>query len=254
MSSIFLLCVAASLLCGCATLFRPKGRMEYRTMEEARMPPTEQETAVLASARTLIGRAPESKAVVNGRAFVLDCIGTVSAIYYGVGIDVQRDFSRYNGNGVSRLYQSMQALGSLHADRYPRPGDVIFWDNTWDANGDGNRENDPRTHAGIVLSVDDDGTIRYVHEHVRKGVIVEAMNLLRPGDYYGPQGRIINNALALNSGISRTDNPARWTSGSLFDAFGDVLRNRRYFSVAEGASGGDPLPEVALAPRPPAGW
>ena len=38
--------------------------------------------------------------------------------------------------------------------------DVVFWDNTWDANGDGDRTNDPRTHAGIVLAVDDDRLIR----------------------------------------------------------------------------------------------
>jgi hypothetical protein len=244
------------LLCGCATLFGPKtkGQMEYRSMEEARMPPTEQEIAVLASANALIGKAPDSRVVVNGRAFVLDCIGTVSAIYYGVSIDVQRDFALYGGNGVNRLYQSMKALGSLHTDQYPRPGDVIFWDNTWDANGDGNRGNDPRTHAGIVISVDDDGTISYVHEHVRRGVVVEAMNLLRPDDYYGPQGRIINNALALSSGISRKDNPARWTAGSLFNAFGDVLRNSRHFRVAGGTPDEHPPSEVVLALRPPEGW
>ena len=38
--------------------------------------------------------------------------------------------------------------------------------------------------------MDSDGTIHYVHEHIVKGVTIEAMNLLHPRDYYDPQGRI----------------------------------------------------------------
>ena len=227
---------------------------EYRTADQVVLPLSVDEKAVLASAQTLIGQAPESKVNVNGRTFVLDCIGTVSAIFYGIDIDVQRDFRRYSGDGVNRLYQSLKALNTLHQDLYPRPGDIIFWDNTWDANGDGILTDDPRTHAGIVLSVDKDGTIHYVHEHIIKGVTIEAMNLLHPGDYYGPQGRIINNALAMNSGISRRKNPPRWTSGDLFDSFGDILRVRRHFEVADAPADLGPPAESLLAMRPPDRW
>jgi cell wall-associated NlpC family hydrolase len=225
---------------------------EYRTQDQVTAPLSADEKAVLASAKTLLGQPPDASVNVNGRAFTLDCIGTVSAIYYGVNVDVQRDFSRYDGNGVNRLYQSLKALKGLHRDQYPRPGDVIFWDNTWDANGDGNLSNDPRTHAGVVISVDDDGTIHYEHEHVRKGVIVETMNLLHPDDYYDSRGRVINNALALNSGISRSSNPPHWTSGSLFDAFGDVLRNKRHYVALDPDA--PPPPEALLAMRPPEDW
>ncbi len=41
---------------------------------------------------------------------------------------------------------------------------------------------------GLVIAVDPDGTIHYEHEHVRKGVIVEVMNLLHPQEYSTPQG------------------------------------------------------------------
>ena len=223
----------------------------YRTREQIAQPLTADERAVIASAQTLIGRAPESTVKVNGRTFVLDCIGTVSAIFYGMDIDVQRDFPRYRGDGVGRLYQSLGALKVLHRDLYPRPGDIIFWDNTWDANGDGILDNDPRTHAGVVLSVDADGTIHYVHEHIVKGVTVEAMNLLHPRDYYDPQGRIINNALAMNSGVNRRNNPPHWTSGDLWDSFGDILRVQDHFAVAAAPSGSDRPLEVQLAVKPP---
>ncbi len=223
----------------------------YRAADAITAPLSPDEKAVIASADTLIGMAPESRVVVNGRAFILDCIGTVSAIFYGMDIDVQKDFRRYRGDGVSRLYQSLAARDVLHLDRAPRPGDVIFWDNTWDANGDGRLDNDPLTHAGVVMSVDPDGTIRYVHEHVRKGVTVEAMNLQRPRDYYDPLGRIINNAMAMNSGISRRDNPPHWTSGDLWDSFADVLRVRKYFEVAVSIPGTGREESVLVALRPP---
>ena len=229
----------------------PAARGTYRTQEQVSAPVSPDEKAVIASAQVLMGKAPESHATVNGRTFVLDCIGTVSAIFYGMNIDVQRDFRRYAGDGVSRLYQSLLAHGAVHRDLLPRPGDVIFWDDTWDANGDGNLADDALTHAGVVLSVDPDGTIHYVHEHVIKGVVVESMNLFHPRDYYGPQGRIINNAMAMNSGVSRRDNPAHWTSGDLWDSFGDVLRVRKYFEVAVTVPGAG-LPEpVLVALRPP---
>jgi hypothetical protein len=191
---------------------------------------------------------------VNGRTFVLDCIGTVSALFYGMNIDVQADFPRYSGNGVRRLYMSLAALHALHGDLYPRPGDIIFWNNTWDANGNGDLTDDPMTHAAVVLSVDDDGTIHYVHEHVTKGVVVEVMNLVHPRDYYDPQGRIINNAIALNSGISRKNNPPHWTSGDLWDSFGDILRVRGHFAVAEAPAALQPPEDLLLAMRPPDPW
>ena len=225
-----------------------------RSPEQAAKPLSADEKAVLASALALIGRAPESTVRVNGRTFVLDCIGTVSAIFYGMDIDVQRDFPRYPGNGVGRLYESLRAQNVLHRDLYPRAGDIIFWDNTWDANGDGILDNDPRTHAGVVLSVDADGTIHYVHEHIVKGVTIEAMNLLHPRDYYGPQGRIINNALAMNSGVNRRNNPPHWTSGDLWDSFGDILRVQEHFTVAAAPSGSGSPMEVQLAVRPPDQW
>jgi hypothetical protein len=264
-----LLCVFAVTLSGCATVMgaftedpswdaappqRPEAEASYRTPEQIAQPLSPDEKAVLASARTLIGRAPESIVEVNGRTFVLDCIGTVSAIFYGMNIDVQRDFRRYGGDGVNRLYQSLKALHSLHQDLYPRPGDIIFWDNTWDARGDGKLNDDPLTHAGVVISVDRDGTIHYVHEHIIKGVTIEAMNLLHPRDYYDPQGRIINNARAMNSGISRRDNPPHWTSGDLWDSFGDILRVRGHFAVAYVPPDPDPPEEGLLAMKPPDQW
>jgi hypothetical protein len=205
----------------------------YRTMPKARAAPSADELRVVESAKTLLGLAPGAKTIVNGKQFTLDCIGTVRAIYYKLDIDVAKDFDKYSGNGVNRLYMTLKDRGVLHRDRYPRTGDVIIWDNSWDANGDGDRTNDLRTHAGIVLAVDDDGTIHYVHENLYKGVMIETMNLLQPGVAIDASGKKINSGMAIAT-VSGGAKPEHWLAGDVFQAFGDVLRIKSDLKAAAG--------------------
>ena len=123
----------------------------------------------------------KTKLNVNGKVFNLDCSGTVMAIYYYAGIDLSRDFNKYSGGGTSRIYQYLDDKKLLYDSKMPEPGDIIFWDNTYDSNGDGMR-NDYLTHMGIVVEVEEDGSITYLHEHYRKGIILESMNLKFPDD------------------------------------------------------------------------
>jgi len=220
----------------------------YRSPEEQQKPPTNDELAVLASAKTLIGKPPNANVRVNGKGFTLDCIGTVSAIFYGLSIDVTKDFAIYTGDGVNRLYMTLKERNALHTDKYPRPGDVIIWDNTWDVKGNGDRIHSPRTHAGIVLAVDEDGTIHYVHENLYKGIMIETMNLLRPTVARDEQDKVINSGMAI---ASKPGGPApeHSLSGDVFDCFGDVLGLKNYFLVdlaqREGIAPGATV-EVAL--------
>jgi len=220
----------------------------YRTPEQQQEPPRKDELAVIASAKTLIGKPPDAKVTVNGKGFTLDCIGTVSAIYYGLSLDVTKDFSIYTGNGVNRLYMTLKERDALHTDKYPRPGDVIIWDNTWDVKGDGDRVHDPRTHAGIVLAVDEDGTIYYVHENLYKGVMIETMNLLRPTVARDERGKLINSGMAIASKAGGPK-PAHSLAGDVFNCFGDVLGLKDYFYVdlaQQDGDGGGAQVDVAL--------
>ncbi|HEY9594560.1 MAG TPA: CHAP domain-containing protein [Spirochaetia bacterium] len=225
----------------------------YRTPEQMQAAPSNDELAVVASAKTLLGQKPDAKVMVNGKGFTLDCIGTVAAVFYGLSLDVTKDFGIYEGNGVNRLYMTLKERNALHTDRYPRPGDVIVWDNTWDVKGDGDRIHDPRTHAGIVLAVDEDGTIHYVHENLYKGVMIETMNLLRPTDARDEQGKLINSGLAIASKPGGPK-PAHSLSGDVFNCFGDVLGLKEYFYVdlarTEGAA--TDLAVAAAVSRPAA--
>jgi hypothetical protein len=204
----------------------------YRGKDDARKPPTDDELLVIASAKTLLGQLPNAKVLVKGKQFTLDCIGTVSAIFYHMDIDVTKDFDKYSGNGVNRLYMTLKAAGVLHRDKYPRTGDVIVWDNTWDANNDGDRMDDPRTHAGVVLAVDDDGTIHYIHENLYKGVIIEVMNLLQPEVASDAGGKRLNSGMAIAT-VSGGPKPEHWLSGDVFNVFGDVLRIKDELKIAD---------------------
>lgn len=219
-----------ALLCaGCSSL--PASMVSagvYRKPDEVREPLRTDELRVQASARLLLGQLPDARVNVNGRVFVLDCIGTVAAIYWRMNIDVQKDFALYSGNGVSRLYRSLGSQGVVHTDSYPRPGDIVFWDNTWDANGDGDRTNDPLTHAGIVVTVDEDGTIHYVHAHLSRGVVIEVMNLLDPEMASDASGKRINNTMAIAT-TSGGPRPDRYFSGAVFRQFGDILGATSYY-------------------------
>lgn len=103
------------------------------------------------------------------------------AVYYRAGINLEKCYSGYEGNGVKRLYSCLRDNKLIFNTANPKVGDLIFWDNTWDRNEDG-KFNDYFTHTGMVVDVADDGTITYLHHNYRKGLIFETMNLLSPNN------------------------------------------------------------------------
>ena len=114
----------------------------------------------------------KSEVVVGGQKFNSDCSGLIYGLYSAAGIDLQSAVARYKGDGVKRIYQLMDENGLLYYAWVPVPGDLIFWDNTYDKNGDG-RENDYLTHIGVVVSVEDDGQISYIHYHTGRGIMID---------------------------------------------------------------------------------
>ena len=105
------------------------------------------------------------------KGFRNDCSGFVMASYDRAGEPVV-------GNTRS-LWADAEAEKRTHARKRPDPGDLVFFDNTYDRNGNGRRD-DPLTHIGIVLDVDDDGTIAVAHGGTSKGRTLLYMNLYTP--------------------------------------------------------------------------
>ena len=170
---------------------------------------------LLAGARYVLGK---TSLEVNGQHFNYDCSGTILAIYAYAGINLGRRFARYTGGGVERIYKIMQAHKLLYSSYYPQPGDIIFWDNTYDENGDG-KWDDLLTHAGMVVGVSPNGEISYIHQNYAKGIIIERMNLLYPSIYT----RIIDGVkVIVNSPMRMRGSPPgpAWLSGQLIHSLG----------------------------------
>ena len=158
------------------------------------------------------------KIFVKGKTFSHDCSGTVMAIYWYAGIDLSRNFANYTGGGTERIYKYLADKELLYKTNLPVPGDIIFWDNTYDKNKNG-KVDDYLTHMGMVVAVDKNGTIEYIHENYRKGIILARMNLFNTGTYYTT---LKGKKVVLNDPLRMRGSPksSKWLSGQLYRNFG----------------------------------
>ena len=209
--------LSAALLCSCAS--------EPRRGPDQAPPPRATEDPTIVSLRGTLAEGARSvvgkkELVVRGRRFTMDCTGVVLAVYWYAGIDLARDFAKYGGNGVTRIYKTLEKEGLLYDSSHPLVGDVIFWDNTYDR--DGNRKwDDPLTHVGMVTEVSRDGTVAYVHHNVRTGIVIEHMNLRSPDVQSRMEWghlRILNSPLRLAE--RGKPHPSDWLAGQLYRILG----------------------------------
>jgi hypothetical protein len=112
-----------------------------------------------------------------------------------------------------------EATGERWRDRgrRPDPGDLVFFDQTWDRDRDGKRD-DPLTHVGLVEWVNQDGTVTFLHRG-GSGVVRAVMNLDHPDKARDEAGR------PLNSQIRSKVRPGDETpvlAGQLFAGFGRI--------------------------------
>lgn len=194
-----------------------EGFMEERSPEQI---------AVVSAGYDLVGAR---RLEIGGTVYPLDCSGTILAVYHLAGIDLQRAYAKHSGNGVARLY-GMAAENGLLASRegkpgrYPAPGDILFWDNTYDRSRSG-RWDDPLTHAAIVLEVHENGGIDYVHYHYTRGIVVEHMNLLDPNLHTlsTSAGTVIVNS-PMRMKRDRPIRPEAWLASHLYRDAGALYR------------------------------
>ena len=95
------------------------------------------------------------------------------------------------------------------------PGDLVFFNNTWDYNGDG-KVNDPLTHIGIVERQEPNGTVVFI-SRVAGAIERYHMNLGLPHVHKAIDGRILNDYLRRKN----VSDPAktRYLTGELFAQF-----------------------------------
>ncbi|MCE9673188.1 C40 family peptidase [Myxococcus stipitatus] len=141
-----------------------------------------------------------------------DCSGFVRLAYLSAGIDLVAHGFLAGENAVSAIFRRATESGRLH-HRAPRPGDLVFFRETYDRNRDG-RRNDGMTHVGVVESLGDDGTITFIHRG-SKGVARSRMNLAFPEKHQLAEGGpVVNDYLRPATKHSRA-----YLTGELFVAF-----------------------------------
>lgn len=136
-----------------------------------------------------------------------DCSGFVMAAYDRAGHPV-------SGNSRS-FWDSAEAAGSTFR-KDPAPGDLAFFDDTYDRNHNGRRD-DPLTHVAVVIEVERDGTIVMAHGGTSKGRTTLRMNLHHPHDRVGPDGTVWNDWLRAR-GRGEPEGAA-YLAGELFRGF-----------------------------------
>lgn len=123
------------------------------------------------------------------------------------------------------IYRYAQRNGTIYHSSRPAVGDLVFFHNTFDRNGDG-RNNDWYTHVGLVESVDEDGTVSilsYMDDHVARAYL----NLERADS----DDERVNTTLRRR----RPDDPpyTQYLASELFAGFGSLLGERTEFLVID---------------------
>jgi hypothetical protein len=208
--------VAIVTLVGCATSTGDRSRRTSTgqtccTSAEA----MSRRAAIVQTAAKLVGATTIR---TKGRRIAYDCAGVTRAIFLEHGIDLYDSGAPDpNANGVKLIHHHVSRHGKLHQGPAVRPGDLVFFDNTWDYNRDG-ITNDPLTHVGIVERQEDDGTVVFI-SRVAGAIERYRMNLALPHVHRTPEGRILNDY------IRRKDfddlATTAYLTGELFAGFGN---------------------------------
>jgi hypothetical protein len=175
--------------------------------------------ALVDRARTMMDK-PDT-ATQQGR-FKSDCSGFVLSVFAAEGVPLLDWFPVGTSvSNVAALYRAAESHGEIHTRATPEVGDLVFFDNTYDRNGDG-KPNDPLTHVGIVERVDEDGTVSIIH-HSQGGILRYRMNREYSHIRRDPKThKVLNHYLRLASPGARK--AKKRLTAELFRAYATIAR------------------------------
>lgn len=158
--------------------------------------------------------AARGKPIVRGTRFRMDCSGVTRAIYAEANLPLGGTSAYREENDVSILHRFVAENGMLHT-KTPLPGDLVFFDNTYDRDRNGAFD-DRLTHVGVVERVLPGGTVVFVHR-VGPKIVRYRMNLSAPQQRRDTSGNRMNHTLRRAS----AQTPALSTA-ELFVAYGTL--------------------------------
>ncbi len=112
-----------------------------------------------------------------------DCSGFVSAVFSQAGAPMD--------GTVATIWALALKNGAVHYRPIPEVGDLVFFDNTHDRNGNGDLD-DELTHIGVVVKVDSDGTATFAHGGTSRGRVYGRINVLRYWETKDDRGERLN--------------------------------------------------------------
>ena len=148
---------------------------------------------------------PVSKEKKN---FNFDCSGFVAAVYWTSNIAVFEKQAVLGESGVKTIYATLEKYKKLYNNSLPNVGDIIMFDRTTSETG-------KLTHAGIVVDVDEDETVSYIHASTSRGLVLGYMNLKYP-DLARKDGKVINSYLRRGGGVDSL-------ASKCFNSYGTIL-------------------------------
>ena len=166
-----------------------------------RVGPSRRRASRTSSAATPLGRSLARRAarLVGhrslrdvSRAFPDDCSGFVRYVYARAGLDpLGPGESRPGASVAAELYR--RAPHRRPAASRPRPGDLVFFHDTYDRNRDG-LVDDGITHVGLVESVAPDGRVTFIHR-ASKGIVRSHLDARHPTVRRDARRRVRNDVL-----------------------------------------------------------
>ncbi len=162
-------------------------------------------------ARKLLGR---EELRYRGRDFRDDCSGLVTGCYTVAGLELI-DAEAKGSSGTALIYDTLKRRNQVFTEGLPRPGDLVFFHDTWDSNGDGQR-GDQFTHVALVEKVYPSGVVGILHfatRQVRRG----RLDPHRPSLHQDPVTKEIVNDWMRRKRYAGED---RLLSGELFFSYG----------------------------------
>ncbi len=172
--------------------------------------PEDVSAAVVRAAAGFIGA---KRLVVGGTTYRYDCSGFVEAAYAAAGMPLR--------GSAAMMYGFARDNDVLHRrKRKVHAGDLVFWDDTYDRNGNGRRDDD-LTHVGIVEGAARDGRVGIIHLG-GTGVRRLTMDLREKHVHIDEAGVLRNDYLR----VRRDDDPWRtkYLAGELWVAYASPWR------------------------------
>ncbi|MCB0308111.1 MAG: C40 family peptidase [Bdellovibrionales bacterium] len=172
--------------------------------------PDEQRARIVSDSRTI------------RRKYAKDCSTFVANVYLKNGFQFFEGARQRNirGNGVKLIFDFVKRDGMVFDNRLPKPGDLVFFSNTYDRNRD-RKLNDDLTHIGIVVDIEPKGVVRFIHV-IRDRPIESVLSLNTPNRPRNAD-QIINDYLRRKTFRDAPGTP--YLSGQLFFAFGSLFQN-----------------------------